>query len=67
MEANILNPVARKRMKKLLTQVEKEKKIIAASRDRLRDLSREIDEIADNIDEAIDDFTRGTDALSRYV
>jgi ABC-type transporter Mla subunit MlaD len=65
--ADILSAPARKRLKKALSQVQRHTKVIADRRDKLRELAREIEEISDSIDEGLEDISRGTDALSRYV
>jgi ABC-type transporter Mla subunit MlaD len=67
MESEVLTIMARQRLKKALAQVDRHTKVIADRRDKLRELAREIESISDSIDEGLEDITRGTDTLSRYV
>jgi hypothetical protein len=55
------------KLRKLLAAVEKEKAKIAASRDRLRDLVSDIEDIVQSADDALDSFNYGVDRLSEYL
>jgi len=59
----------RKRMSKeqLIAAVEAEREIISASRDRLRKLIEDADELAGDCDEAYEDLVRAIDTLSKHA
>lgn len=61
---NVIDPV---RMRGLRSELEKQKKIIAKARDRMRELMNEYDEIWRCASEAHDDIDRVIDRLSEYL
>jgi hypothetical protein len=56
-----------KKLKAALRIVEREKKKISASRDRLRDCIYDIQGLVDDIDDAVGSLEYGADALSRQL
>lgn len=53
--------------KQLVAAIEREKRIIAKSRDTLRGLVDDVHELTENADEAIDNLENAADALSRTL
>lgn len=51
----------------LIRQIERQKKIIADARDKLRDLEEEISAIVEDCDEAEEALSQAVDALSKYL
>lgn len=56
--------VKKRTVSALKKQIEASKRRIAKERDLLRDYISEVEEIAENCDEAVDDLERAADALS---
>ena len=52
---------------KLVTQLEKQRKIISRDRDTLRDILTEFNQLADDCDEAMAHLDEAIDALSRLA
>lgn len=63
----IFSAEQRRRLDSLKKKIEKEKDNIAQARDRLREYSEEIDDIADCADHAIHELEHATDRLSWYL
>lgn len=56
-----------KNMRKIVSQLEAEKKKIAKARDRIRDLLSDVEGMLDSSDRGLEDLESAIDALSEYV
>lgn len=53
--------------KQIIKSINAAKRRIASERDKLRNLIADLDQVADDCDEAVEDLTRAADALSRLL
>ena len=56
-----------KKLKSLIKEAKEIKENITKERDRLREISIDIDDLCETIDEFQDDFERAIDSLSQYI
>ena len=56
-----------RKIRAIVKQANREKAKIAAARDRLRDLSDELNAICDDCDEAVSGLDQVADVLSKYI